>query len=135
MGVEHTAKPAARQRLKAHGNDIRTATLAQRTAKPVRTAKALLCHFRAAHGKDGFAGRFIAEQSLPCKPARQRFCRAYFGLCRAFLLHGKAQFSRSSCVGPDWLARYMVTSHKRGMLDVFSTRRHTFLLELVMFLA
>jgi hypothetical protein len=96
MEVEHTAKPAARQRLKAHGKDLLTATLAQRTAKPVRTAKPLPCDFRAAHGKDGFAGRVIAEQSLPCKPARQRLCRAYFGLCRAFRLHGKAQFCRSA---------------------------------------
>jgi hypothetical protein len=81
--------------LKAHGKDLRTATLAQRTAKPVRTAKPLPCDFRAAHGKDGFAGRVIAEQSLPCTAAWQRLCRADLPLCRAFRLHGKALFSRS----------------------------------------
>jgi hypothetical protein len=80
LEVERTAKTAARQSFKAHGKEIHTAMLAERTAKPVRTAKPLPCDFRATHGKDGFAGRVIAEHSLPCTPARQRLCPAYFGL-------------------------------------------------------
>jgi hypothetical protein len=75
MGPEHTAKPAARQTLKAHGNHTRTATLSQRTAKPVRTAKAFavplprgarqrrLC--RAVHCRAFFAVQARSAKALP----------------------------------------------------------------------
>jgi hypothetical protein len=61
----------------------------------VARQRPLPCHLPAAHGKALFAGRLVAVQSLPCKPARQRRCRADFGLCRAFRLHGKALLCRS----------------------------------------
>jgi hypothetical protein len=95
LEVTRTAKSAARQRFQAHGKAWCTAKAPQRTAKLRRTAKALPCDFCATHGKDGFAVRIFAEHSLLCMPAWQRLCRADFGLCRAFRLHGNAQFCRS----------------------------------------
>jgi hypothetical protein len=85
----------ARQRFLAHGNACRLAKTAQRTAKLGRSAKPLPCDFRATHGKGGFAGRIFAGQSLSCKAARQRLCRADLRLCRAISVHGNVQFSRS----------------------------------------
>jgi hypothetical protein len=92
---KRTAKKLARQRGQTHGKGIRTATRPQLTATLRRSAKPLPCDFRATHGKDPFAGRIFAEQSLPCTAARQRLCRAGLSLCRAFGLHGKALFCRS----------------------------------------
>jgi hypothetical protein len=83
LEVKRTAKDAARQTAKPHGKECRSAKSAQ------RTAKALPCDFRLTHGKE-VAGQIFAEQSLPCTHARQRLCRADFGLCCAFRLHGKA---------------------------------------------
>jgi hypothetical protein len=90
---------SAWQRLQAHGKAWRTAKAPQRTAKPRRTAKALPCDFCATHGKDSFAGRIFAGQTLPCTAARQRLCRADYRLCRAIWAHGNVLFSRSAYMG------------------------------------
>jgi hypothetical protein len=109
--LKRTAKPtlyhaawrrSARQR-PPHGKlSRRTAKEGSRQRVPsarqsrVARQRPLPCHLPAAHGKAVFAGRVVAVQSLPCKPARQRRCRADFDLCRAFRLHGKALLCRSA---------------------------------------
>jgi hypothetical protein len=55
---------------------------------------------REAHGKVVVAEHIVAVPALPCVDARQCRCRAFWCLCRAICLHGKALFSGSvsSCV-------------------------------------
>jgi hypothetical protein len=74
LEVKRTVKTVARQSFKTHDKELHTATLAQRTAKTIRTAKPLPCDFLSTHGKGAFAGRIVAVYSLPCKAARQSLC-------------------------------------------------------------
>jgi hypothetical protein len=80
-GVGHTAK------------DSSTAEESDARQRLQSTAKALPSDLDETHGKESVAGQYIAMRSLPCVDARQRLCRAFWVLCRAFCPHGKDYYS------------------------------------------